>query len=393
MSSSTVVNDSINEVTLKEELCEIYYTIVEKLNNPKEKANLNQSQEKILYSTPFQIISYIKEALDILTSRENLTKETKIFTDNEFNFYQYENLLKKYEKDIRNLIQKNFEYKFQLEVVQCSLDEYSKMEDEFEEMKVKLKYEDGKFLDNDRKDNEILILRAENTNLKQLITKLEEKIKIYKSSIKEKQVDIDKLANKNEKILKQLAEAEKELNLFSSISININNHELTPLSSPQNLNNTHKNPSQEDQFKVFTLKKIKAQALKKHKHLLKHRNNSLNMLLDTQKADLFTKYFTNKHQNSNKKRSIDGHLMSNYNSSSTKCLKIKKVPFNLQQNRIVTSRNGSNKHQTIEKNNGNNVAIVKKGNRESQQKIIICNQENATVNLKNIFQKPSVSFG
>ena len=136
MSSSTVVNDSINEVTLKEELCEIYYTIVEKLNNPKEKANLNQSQEKILYSTPFQIISYIKEALDILTSRENLTKVTKIFTDNEFNFYQYENLLKKYEKDIRNLIQKNFEYKFQLEVVQCSLDEYSKMEDEFEEMKV-----------------------------------------------------------------------------------------------------------------------------------------------------------------------------------------------------------------------------------------------------------------
>lgn len=393
MSSSTVVNDSINEVTLKEELCEIYYTIVEKLNNPNEKANLNQSQEKILYSTPFQIISYIKEALDILTSRENLTKVTKFFTDNEFNFYQYENLLKKYEKDIRNLIQKNFEYKFQLEVVQCSLDEYSKMEDEFEEMKVKLKYEDGKFLDNDRKDNEILILRAENTNLKQLITKLEEKIKSYKNSIKEKQVDIDKLANKNEKILKQLAEAEKELNLFSSLSININSHELTPLSSPQNFNNTHKNSSQEDQFKVFTLKKIKAQALKKHKQLLKHRNNSLNMLLDTQKADLFTKYFTNKHQNSNKKRSIDCHLMSNYNSSSTKCLKIKKVPFNLQQNRIFTSRNGSNKHQTIEKNNGNNVAIVKKGNRESQQKIIICNQENASVNLKNIFQKPSVSFG
>ena len=78
---------------------------------------------------------------------------------------------------------------------------------------------------------------------------------------------------------------------------------------------------------------------------------------------------------------------------STKCLKIKKVPFNLQQNRIFTSRNGSNKHKTIEKNNGNNVATVKKGNRESQQKIIICNQENASVNLKNIFQKPSVSFG
>ena len=35
MSSTTVVNDSINEVMLKEKLCEIDYTIVEKLNNTK----------------------------------------------------------------------------------------------------------------------------------------------------------------------------------------------------------------------------------------------------------------------------------------------------------------------------------------------------------------------
>ena len=36
-------------------------------------------------------------------------------------------------------------------------------------MKEKLKYEEGTFLDNDRKDHEILILRAENSNLKKPI--------------------------------------------------------------------------------------------------------------------------------------------------------------------------------------------------------------------------------
>ena len=51
------------------------------------------------------------------------------------------------------------------------------MEDEFEEMKTKYKYEDGKFLDNDRKDNEIIIIRQENSNLKNLISSLEEDIK------------------------------------------------------------------------------------------------------------------------------------------------------------------------------------------------------------------------
>ena len=44
------------------------------------------------------------------------------------------------------------------------IEEYMEMEDEFEEMKTKLKYEDGRFLKNDRKDNEIIIIRGENSN-------------------------------------------------------------------------------------------------------------------------------------------------------------------------------------------------------------------------------------
>ena len=49
-------------------------------------------------------------------------------------------------------------------------------------MKTKYKYEDGKFLENDRKDNEILILRAENSNLKAQIEKNEDEIKLIKEN-------------------------------------------------------------------------------------------------------------------------------------------------------------------------------------------------------------------
>ena len=50
------------------------------------------------------------------------------------------------------------------------------MEEEFDEMKEKLKYENGKFLHNEKKENEILILRAENSKLKKIVDKNEKTI-------------------------------------------------------------------------------------------------------------------------------------------------------------------------------------------------------------------------
>jgi hypothetical protein len=57
------------------------------------------------------------------------------------------------------------------------------MEEEYEELKEKLKYEGGKFLDNDRKDNEIMILRNENSKIKKEIVKLENRKKLLETEI------------------------------------------------------------------------------------------------------------------------------------------------------------------------------------------------------------------
>lgn len=385
--SSSKQPDSRNK-NLKEELYDIYYLILSELNINVEE-DTEEYQEKVKNATPLQITNYIKETLGILIKEFNRRMDCDNHVDKPItSIDQYERTLQKYEKDIRLLMQRVFEYKFQMEVVQSTLDEYAKIEEEYEEMKVKLKYEDGKFLDNDRKENEILILRAENTNLKGLISKLEEKNTMYKDRLQESQNKTKKLSIQNEKLLKQLDKAQKDLNMFSSINININN-DLSP-SSPHSMSMTKK-ASQEDQVKIFTLNKIKAQAIKKRNNLLKHRNNSLNMLLDTQKVEVFSRFFTNKQPHTTKKN--QNHLMSNYNASSNKCLKIKKIPFN---NNSVSQRNFSSRNSNTKKivNNsiGNNTSTFKSPNSSVKQKIVLISKRNSQSGIcKN--QKYSVSFG
>ena len=86
------------------------------------------------------------------------------------------------------------------------------------------------FLNNDRKDNEIIIIRTENTNLKKVIKKLEEKIE----KNKELQLSKDRLINDLKDKIKILEKdkieiknninnnVREQLNLINGINININ---------------------------------------------------------------------------------------------------------------------------------------------------------------------------
>ena len=78
---------------------------------------------------------------------------------------KYENIIRKLEEKERILYKNNFYHKLQKEAMENKIEEYIEMEDEFEEMKIKYKYENGRFLNNDRKDSEILILRSENSKI------------------------------------------------------------------------------------------------------------------------------------------------------------------------------------------------------------------------------------
>ena len=92
------------------------------------------------------------------TKTQNINKDTELS--------QLESHIRKLENDIKFLLQKEFQNKIKRDALEMKLNSYMEMENEFEELKEKVKYEGGKFLNNERKDNEIIILRQENGILK-----------------------------------------------------------------------------------------------------------------------------------------------------------------------------------------------------------------------------------
>jgi hypothetical protein len=148
----------------------------------------------------------------------------------------------------RILTKNYFQQKLQIDAMENKIEEYMEMEDEFEEMKTKLKYEDGRFLNNDRKDNEILIIRGENSILKTEINKLEEKVKSLDELINAKEKKIQELNNEIEK-MKNKFEQKNETNISPSININIrnvhsnNNNDLNNETDNSNIKKSNYNPN------------------------------------------------------------------------------------------------------------------------------------------------------
>ena len=339
-----------NEYKVKEKLYTLFYELTSEIKGTKIEIDEDDYEENIRTTNVFQIIEYIYQTLQILLDKYK--KETDLkFKPNDNEINQYEKILRKYENDKRKLIKRQFQQKLHRESLEYKLEEYMEMEEEFEEMKTKLKYEDGKFLENDRKDNEIIIIRQENSNLKVMISKLENDI-LVKDKL------IEDLKEKYNSTQIKLEETEKELNLFSNIDINnvnnLNNNSNLGNNSminfvQKNLNNisnisiiSHKNNNSSNitknsfclcknniseiknifDLKIFNLKSTKT-STKKNKHihelfgnnkniisdlsikkintnkkkLYHNRNNSMNILLEKKKMNLISKYLSNKKSN------------------------------------------------------------------------------------------------
>ena len=348
-------------------------------------------------------------------------------------------MLRKHENNYRILIKKEFQNKLHNETLEYKLEEYMEMEDEFEEMKTKFKYEDGKFLENDRKDNEIIIIRQENSNLKKIISRLEK-------DIEDKNKIISETEKKYQSIKEKLEDTEKELNLFSNIDFsnlniqNISNNNLTGNISSNliqknqiSISNLSKNSFYISKnniseikgpldVKILNLKSTKtAEQKNKHIHELfgqnkniindmsvnesktsknkksNIRNNSMNMFLDNKKMNLISKYFSNKKTN---KRNTNNHNKFNYKNNfndknnthklNNTCLKIHKIPLNISQNGNLTNRSTNNK--TLRRNSSS-------ASQNSKKKVsisTILKNNFSSINMKHnntlLPNKSSVSF-
>ena len=169
---------------IKEELFSLYQNIKSIVPNEKMPTNRENNTEDINSYNSLILINNIKDLIPLITNIKNFDNNNREF-NSEFTDYnkiledynQLENQIRKLEVDNKYYLKVLMQYKIQNNSLEMKLNAYMSLEDEYEELKEKVKYEGGKFLENDRKDNEIIILRNENSNLKKEILKLEIKNK------------------------------------------------------------------------------------------------------------------------------------------------------------------------------------------------------------------------
>ncbi len=385
----------------KRKIFELYYYIIEQIKG--KKINIYKKEyEEIISSTDFStIIHYIKEAIPILINKkldefQNLNKQNlkdNIFSNQSLN---YDNQLKNLESQLRFYISKQLQYKIQRDTYETKLRNFMDMEIEYDNLKQKLKYDGKNFLDNDRKENEIEILRRENSNLKKAISQLETEKKYTDSKRIISQKTILTLKNQIEQLNNKLYKVEKELkalknNQTSNINININNEksssnyvinqnynppkrnkinlkkqnntmsfkELKPPKNNNNnnnhINNRYENKQKpnnllDNQLFTNTYNRI-LNCLSSNKKSNHNRNNSMNNVEGLKKTDIISKYFSHRGPKSN---------YFNYNN----CFK-----FSQYSSAIPSSRNSmtkdKNKTSTLSTMYNNNTKISRSGNRST----------------------------
>ena len=363
-------NNSNKEHMWKELLYELFYEIKSEILGTKIEIDEEEYQENLKIITIPKLVKYIHDSIQILikkkideSKKEQKEEDNLIFNNKDNNMkieldnnemLKYETILKKLECKERYLTKLNFQNKLQKDAMENKISDYMEMEDEFEEMKTKLKYEDGRFLNNDRKDNEIIIIRGENSNLKKMIKKLEQQITDLNKEISEKSKLISDLETEKKNLKEKLEEAKKHNDILNSHSININfnnmsgsnnknsiqqNNNVNSINNVENINRhtTTKYPhyfnselntgkiKDEKMSKYFPYKKIHNKILNNKHNQRESLSNTKNESSEKLKSDFLNKYFTGKGINKNNNINVNGNTSNMPLNNS--CVKVNYFPI------------------------------------------------------------------
>ena len=200
---------------IKSQLYSYYLDLLNEISSYSSSNNISIANNNLDY----QNISISDIILNIKESTSDLIncKVSHIVSldNNNKKYFQLQNYTKKIEFDLKYYLRLCFEYKVQTDALEDKIRIYRIMQDDFEELKEKVKYESGRFLNNERKENEIIILRHENTILKKEIAKLEKQNKLNEIMKKDFLTKIKKFENEIEQL-------KKKLNEYQDISIKKN---------------------------------------------------------------------------------------------------------------------------------------------------------------------------
>ena len=171
-------NENENISLSQKELSDDYYII----QNEELLLYINAISNKLNNIESIKEIKAIKKEInDALINITNIFE--KLFIQNEI----YESLLKKEEYKINKLYSDILHEKILKEILEEKIINFTKMQSDYELIKEKTGVIvcDGKIISDGRKDNEITILRTENSTLKKVITEKEKEIEKLKNEIKQ----------------------------------------------------------------------------------------------------------------------------------------------------------------------------------------------------------------
>ena len=322
------------EYKWKDMLYELFYEIKSEILGCKIEMDEDEYEDNVKSITIPKLVDYLHDSIKILIEKkmydakvEQKKIDRKLLANNNNNILaldeksMYENIILKLESKERYLLTLIFKKDLQINILENKISEYMDMEDEFEEMKTKLKYEDGRFLLNDRKDNEISILRRENSNLKESIKQLEKKITDIENDIINKDKKILEFQDTNRKYKTKIKELQKQNEILKSNYINININNVNGNNNKTGTtynNNNYKNISNQKEEgsrnriknKIALFRKINTKVLSKDKTL----NYTKNDLLERSKSDLLNKNKLNdKNKNTRNHINLNNTSLNAYN--------------------------------------------------------------------------------
>ena len=335
-----------------QENLEFYRDIYEEIANNFNIKYLNNNEQIKIDS------SLIKNFQTLKINLQNII-ELIINTKLEKEILQYKQIILNLEQGKKYLIQQNFLKKTKIDMLENEICAYMEMEEEFEEMKIKFKYDDGEFLKNEKKENEILILRAENSNLK-ISIKNNEKIKEdYEEKILELQNKIKKLeVLKNLNVENKYSNSKPKEHLTGRTNnINQITYEITSKENKSFKNYFSNNPTNNNStFITINNNYVKNKQKTKIQRYKKNSNIVLNMKQVRKGQKSTSNLFVSSSNNNSHNKLIKSSSTSTLTKHSINSNNIINVNINYIDN-ISNYISKSNKKTNLTKHNSNNSKI------------------------------------
>ena len=230
---------------IKQELYNLYKAIQNSIKENNINLNDLTDIQDISYYDCSALIDNIKNITTLSLTYNNNFKNEEIKLSNNKNkeehYIQMESMIKKLEFDIKYYLKNLLHYKIQNNSLEQKINSLMSIEEDYEDLKQKVKYDGSKFLENDRKENEIMILKNENSKMKKVITNLERQKLILENEKNELYDKVKKLENDNklmdEKIINLEKNIQEKKNNDNNININTNKKIQKNFHNMININN------------------------------------------------------------------------------------------------------------------------------------------------------------